>query len=125
MRTEGFYREMDGTEELPSIHDAVGRLEVDDKEALVQYLRDGRGVIVAPTWVVDVLDPEGEAKAGGLGFLTDGEWIWPQALSYYVDRYDVSVSEAFIGHARSNGWAVPELSVDRLTEIADQFVTVE
>ena len=124
MRIEGFYREMDGTDELPSIHDAVGRLEVDDKDALVEYLRDGRGVIVAPTWVADVLDPEGEAKAGGLGFLTDGEWIWPQALSYYVDRYDLAVSNDFIAHARSNGWAVPEQGVERLTAIADDLVTL-
>ena len=125
MRIEGFYREMDGTEDLPSIHDAVGRLEVDDKPALVRYLTEGRGVVLAPTWVPDVLDPDGNARAGGLGFLTDGQWIWPQALSYYVDRYDVAISEEFIAHARSNEWTVPEISVDRLTQIADDFITFE
>lgn len=121
MQYMGFYREMEiASDEYPSIHDAVGGLEVDDKQTLMDYLEGGRVIVVAAGWVGDVIDPTID-KASGSGFVTDGEWIWPIELSYYVRTYDVAVPKEFIQHARANGWQVPELTVDELTEVAAGF----
>jgi hypothetical protein len=39
--------------------------------------------------------------------LSDGEWVWPQALAHYVQRHWVYLPEEFVDTMRSNDWRVP------------------
>src|SRR5690606_33377920 len=76
MRRAGFYREMQiAGDEHPSLREAIGTLSEDaEKDRIVRYLADGRGVVMAPAMVGDALDPDRPAVAE-LGLLTDGEWL--------------------------------------------------
>jgi hypothetical protein len=48
--------------------------------------------------------------------LTDGAWVWPEALAHYVDRHAVTLPEQFVTHAISSGWG--ELGLDKMTRAA-------
>ncbi len=49
--------------------------------------------------VCDVLD-ESKGVIGSLEILTDGEWIWPSDLSYYLQNYHIKLDERFIDHIK-------------------------
>ena len=40
--------------------------------------------------------------------ITDGTWIWPADLVYYVENYDLQLDEEFIKHMAKQSWSVPE-----------------
>lgn len=126
MRRAGFYREMQiAGDEHPSLREAIGTLSEDaEKDRIVRYLADGRGVVMAPAMVGDALDPDRPAVAE-LGLLTDGEWLWPAELEYYVARYDVGVPDLFVEHMAANGWTVPSLTGEELNRIADEVAPAD
>ncbi|HKI35649.1 MAG TPA: hypothetical protein VKA46_27585 [Gemmataceae bacterium] len=45
--------------------------------------------------------------------MTDGVWLWPAGLIYFIEKYNVRVPQAFIDHAKANGWRVDRESVAR------------
>lgn len=45
---------------------------------------------------------------------TDGAYVWPSDLLYYVRRYHVQLPRSFVVHARRNGWRVPEVDLASL-----------
>lgn len=120
MKRVGFFREMAiAGDEHPSLREAVGQPAGEAKQQIVDYLAAGCGVVMAPTMVGDALDPRREAVAG-LGLLTDGEWLWPAELEYYVAEYDVGLPADFTEHMADNGWTVPTLDIAELTRIAEE-----
>ncbi len=38
--------------------------------------------------------------------LTDGVWLWPSVLAYYVAEYHVLVNPEFHDHAKANHWII-------------------
>jgi hypothetical protein len=49
--------------------------------------------------------------------LTDGAWIWPQALEHYLVRHQVCLPDSFIETMRGNNWIVPsEATIRKITE---------
>ncbi|MFF0463783.1 hypothetical protein [Streptomyces mexicanus] len=80
---------------------------------LVQYLRAGTTLVATPSVVPDVLSETG-ALIGGLHLLTDGHWLWYSDLAHHVWRYHVELDPAFIEHARSNNWTVPQVGDQHL-----------
>ena len=78
-----------------------------EKDQIVRYLEEGRLYIACPGTAVDVLTTD-EKPIGSPNILTDGEWIWPQDLAYYVARYDISVPERMMESMRRNKWTVPD-----------------
>jgi hypothetical protein len=43
----------------------------------------------------------------GTDDFTDGQWVWPQALSLYVLRYSVRLPDEFLASARSGDYRIP------------------
>lgn len=41
---------------------------------------------------------------------TDGNWIWPEYLVYFIEKYNISLPKEFMDHAQSNNGQVPELT---------------
>jgi hypothetical protein len=110
----GFYGEC-GHLGGESIAEAVGGCPIAYRDMVANYLDTGNTFIVAAGWVDDVLDRK-NLRVGGLAVLTDGQWLWPAVLGYYVRTYGVSVPAEFLAHVVS-GATVPELSIDDLIEI--------
>jgi hypothetical protein len=132
---------------LPSMASLVSESPSADEPKLLRYLQCGvfgcffpdPGLghdVLAPGKKVDrelpreALDadepdagPAPPTAVGVSGVFTDGVWLWPGVLAYYVAKYHVRVDPEFIDHARARNWTVPagdvrleELSFDAFTE---------
>ncbi len=104
---QGYYKEMphaDSTD--PSITDSIGK-KVDHKDEICQYLQ--KGIVLAACGQVskDVIHPE-KGAAGTPDDMTDGKWIWPGDLAYYVQNYDLQLNQEFIDYMNAHSWTVPE-----------------
>ncbi|MFJ3791485.1 hypothetical protein [Kitasatospora sp. NPDC090091] len=110
----GGFRELKyGSPDGPSIRTAVRAAAPEHEGDLVRYLRAGTALVLMPAAVPDVLSETG-AFIGGLHLLTDGHWLWYSDLAHYVGRYHVELDPAFVEHARSNNWTVPQVSDEHL-----------
>ena len=105
---------------LPSIRDLIGGAPNEQEQQLIQYLLQGVicGVYFDTGLLYDVLQPgrkieDLETQANGL--LTDGDWIWPAALVYYLREYHVPLDTDFVKHARDNEWKIDSSRIDPKT----------
>ncbi|GAA4882936.1 hypothetical protein [Saccharopolyspora cebuensis] len=77
-------------------------------EQLLAYLESAPIVLAARSFDTDRLDPAGEA-AVPLTFHTDGSWIWPGAVGYYLRRHGVAPEDELVEHIRRSGFRLPEV----------------
>jgi hypothetical protein len=117
----GFFREMyHGDTTGPSLEVARQREPIPEEEALATYLDSGhlfrRAVPLSVTHAF--MDPpagdstydrlaDDSIDIGPPHLLTDGVYVWPADLPYYLRTYHVRLPRAFIVHAKRNGWHVP------------------
>jgi len=116
----GFFRELDhGDGSDFSLEERRAATVGPDEEALASYLESGHVYRTVDQVARDMLvdDPD-EAPLGPLRLLTDGTYVWPSDLPYYVRRYHVRLPPAFAIHARSAGFRVPDtVDLGRLSMI--------
>jgi hypothetical protein len=53
---------------------------------------------------------------------TDGEWIWPTDLIYYVEEYHAELPAEFVARMASFGWSCPQLSHNEQCRVAEWWV---
>lgn len=88
----------------PNLKELISDEPQDSEEKIVEYLECGKpfigcpGLIFDPFSLVDI--------AGSQSLLTDEIWIWPAALSYFVNKYHVRLPAEFTAHMEKNGWKV-------------------
>lgn len=112
LKTVGYFREMShGRSSDPSIYDYIDKGNYDDIDSICGYLDKGVAIIVSPSIVTDVID-ETKGIAGNSSAYTDGCWVWPGDLSYYVRGYGLKLPEAFIESIARNNWVNPVQNVD-------------
>jgi hypothetical protein len=119
----GLFRErFGGDASLPSIHDAVRSSPHPDVERIVAYLEQGirDEVLFCGCYITDILAPA-KSFCVAPGPVTDGVWIWPPDLAYYVRHYHVSLPGEFVAHMRRNGWTLPALSDAQRSELAEKL----
>jgi len=95
----------------PSLASARGKRTADNKQQVVDYLRSAITFIVSPGRDDDVFDPS--KSAGSSSIATDGVYVWPRTLAYYVEKYDVELPPDFEAHMARNGWK-PPANIERL-----------
>ncbi|MGI5229465.1 hypothetical protein [Actinoallomurus sp. CA-142502] len=95
-------RAFDGAhpEDGPFFHPDHERLNGPDGERVLSYLRAGELVLNTPGAMDDVLDTE-RPGAVPLGFRSDGSWVWPDSLAYYLKRYRLAPEGELVAHALS------------------------
>ena len=130
---------------LPSIRSLVSEHPHPEEAAVLRYLQQGvfgcfypdPGLardVVEPGMPVDSRlpgdalgvsdsDPSTRVEVGGV--LTDGVWLWPGVLGYYVVKYHVMVDPAFVEHARAMGWTIRESDVRLETLSFDAFAKLD
>ena len=65
------------------------------KDIILDYLLR-RGIAIATNMqVVKSLEKNDNTILGGVVYFTDGIWIWPNYLSYYLRNFDIEISLAF------------------------------
>ena len=80
------------------------------------YLAEGHPLLASPGVVRDQLrdDPD-ETPIGSTTILTDGVYMWQDALSYYLREYAVALRDDVVEHMKKHGWSVKQnLDVGRL-----------
>lgn len=103
----GFFRELPyGNPEGLSINSSFLELPLDKKTKIVSYLRSGAACVVSPGLSRDVISVERNI-IGSLSMLTDGVFLWPSDLAYYIEQYSVSIPQEFLQHMECNAWIVP------------------
>ncbi len=88
---------------LDSLRCNVGHPREDE---IVQYLNSGVDAGVAMIVEHDYLQ-EPPVALGEATLKTDGEWVWPASLTYYVREYHISLPQDFVEKMQINGWSVP------------------
>jgi hypothetical protein len=82
---------------------------------LLAFLGAGALILSTVEREADRLDP-GRGYVVPIGFRTDGEWVWSQAIAYYLDAHGVAPEKSFYHHIRTCRYtsAVPdEAAVER------------
>ncbi|GAA3635140.1 hypothetical protein GCM10022223_61920 [Kineosporia mesophila] len=118
----GFFRELPhGDPNGESLREAVERDTDQDTAKLLRYL-EGNVVLAATAALVDdVLDHTARAVAP-LELVTDGAWVWPRDLAYYVEKYDAAVPATFILHLELRNWVQPHLGENELQQVEEAFL---
>ena len=106
LKTVGYYKEMpQGRETDPSIYDYIYNKSLENTNKICRYLEQGVTFIVSPGMVEDVICP-GNGTIGSSNACTDGIWLWPETLPYYVRKYALKLPDAFIETMETNNWKI-------------------
>ncbi|REE96570.1 TNT domain-containing protein [Thermomonospora umbrina] len=79
-----------------------------DTDPLLGYLNGAPIVLAARGFDRDVIDPAGPSNVP-MTFHTDGAWIWPGAVAYYLRVHGVPPEPELVEHIRSRHFQVPEV----------------
>lgn len=118
LRRQGFYKEMPhGDESDPSIYEFIDKNEKSEIDNICKYLKGGRVLVSCGGITQDVINPQ-NGSAGCPDMLTDGIWLWPGDLAYYVKQYYLKLDDEFIQTMRDNHWYIKD-------DIDIDFVNIE
>jgi hypothetical protein len=114
MKEAGFYRSAE------DVTAAASTAAYPWEPMVVRYLEQGMTVLVSPHWVDDLVNPK-LRRICQYSTLTDGTWIWPSDLAYYVRTYHVVLPDEFLEHMAARDWVVPEIGDAELDAICEQL----
>lgn len=101
----GFYFELPVEEKIHTIKSLMREDRTADVR-VVNYLESGVFCGAIPLIEEDPLVDPAEI-VGPIQILTDGLWVWPNSLAYYVKRYHLQLPKEFVAHVELNGWQPP------------------
>ncbi|XVQ10060.1 hypothetical protein ACQP1W_47360 [Spirillospora sp. CA-255316] len=87
----------------------------EDRDAVVRYLQQAPIVLAARSFDTDLMDPQ-RASNVPLTYHTDGTWIWPGAVGYYLKKHGLPPEPDLVAHIRAAGFRLPEVSEDSRKE---------
>ena len=82
------------------------------KLQILDYLN--QGVLFATTMqVVSSLEANDKTIIGGIAYYTDGKWIWPNYLVYYLTKYDIEIPKYFVDSTKEIGNINNKIDVEK------------
>jgi hypothetical protein len=72
-----------------------------DKEKILNYLQNGIPVAVTMQ-LANSLIKDDFSIIGGIIYLTDGYWIWPNYINYYFDKVSIELPLNFVNFILNN-----------------------
>lgn len=113
LQRAGFFRELrHGHPDGPSLHELIGAGSAEDGR-VGTYLRQGNVLGATAQQVDDCLDPA-NTNITELKLMTDGTWLWPSDLVYYVETYSAAVPVELLRHITMNKGGPRSLSTQEL-----------
>lgn len=94
-----------------------------ERDQLIDYLEQAPVVLAAHSFDTDQLDPDGSASVP-LTFHTDGSWIWPGAVGYYLRTHGVPPEAELVTHIRQQGFEPPRID-EHVREAAVSAITAD
>jgi nicrotizing toxin Mtb-like protein len=92
-------------------------LDVEEQDRLLEYLQHAPLVVPERGYDIDRLAATPEA-AVPVAFHSDGQWIWPAAVNFYLHKYGVSPEPDLVEHVRAVGFALPPIDEPTLQAAA-------
>ncbi|WP_394360576.1 glycohydrolase toxin TNT-related protein [Amycolatopsis sp. SB7-3] len=92
-------------------------LEIEEQDRLLEYLDHAPLVVTERGYDIDRLAQTPEATVP-VAFHSDGQWIWPAAVNFYLREYGVSPELDLIDHVRQNDFTLPEVDAPTLQAAA-------
>lgn len=80
-----------------------------ERDLLLSYLDRAPVAVVGRGFDADVLNPDAPSVVP-VAFQTDGLWIWPAAVGYYLRAYGVPPEPELVERARSLDFVLPEVT---------------
>jgi len=107
LKRQGYYKEMPHGEETdPSIKDFINK-KIEYKDKICEYLNSGYVLAACGMVVNDVICPE-KGMIGTPDDITDGKWMWPADLEYYVKNYNLKLEDEFVKYMIERSWHIPK-----------------
>lgn len=110
-----------GTIRDPSMREFMAAGAWDGEADVLAYLRSGH-ILGHPMSanLPDWFDPANRANPlidgkplGGVTPMTDGVWVWPAGLIYFVEKYHVLLPHDFLHRAAKYDWLIDKLAVEQ------------
>jgi hypothetical protein len=101
----------------------INRPQVNPAElaALTAYLTKAPVALATTKTGEDEMSP-GAGLVVPRAYHTDGEWIWPAAVGYYLHRYQLSPQTELVEHIRARGFQLAAVAEDRRQAAAAQML---
>ncbi len=80
----------------------ISDVPMPNKKQIIDYLKRGKAIAAAAGRARDMFTDE--PIKGELLCLSDGEFEWRSDVIYYVDRYNLQLSEEFVKHVVNMKW---------------------
>ncbi|WP_447008588.1 glycohydrolase toxin TNT-related protein [Saccharothrix isguenensis] len=80
-----------------------------DRDLLLSYLDRAPVAVIGRGFDADVLNPDAPALVP-VAFQTDGHWIWPAAVGYYLRTYGVPPEPELVERAKAQDFVLPEVT---------------
>ncbi len=92
-----------------------------NKKEILNYLKKGES-IGSRMEIIRSLYPNDSEIIGGVIYLTDGVYVWPNYLIYYFEKYNIEIEEDFIKRINNR----PEIKLNRneIREVLLEFKTI-
>jgi hypothetical protein len=101
-----FARDLAEAQRLPSLRDYIGPEGQENEDKIASYLESAASYSGVGKIVGDLLDPNAPAVLFP-GRRTDGLYVWPAELAYYVRKYHVRVPRELADRMASLNWRPP------------------
>ncbi|PRX46540.1 hypothetical protein B0I33_107117 [Prauserella shujinwangii] len=98
-----------------------GPLHPAERDRVLGYLEGAPVVLAARGFGDDVFDPDRPASVP-LTFRTDGTWVWPGAVAYYLREHELAPDPDLLSHIRALDFRLPEVD-EPIRELAVATVT--
>ncbi|MEV0058178.1 hypothetical protein AB0H34_47820 [Saccharopolyspora shandongensis] len=79
-----------------------------ERGQILDYLRAGAALMITTATLDDVVDPSRGAVVP-MSLRTDGTWIWPDTIAYYLEHHHLAPDPDLLAHIRDAGLLPPEL----------------
>ena len=121
LKSVGHFKEMShGSWSSLSIREYIYKESYENIDKICSYLESGIAIIVSPELTEDVL-AVGKCTGCTSSEYTDGTWVWPGDLAYYVRNYNLALPAEFKEHMKKNDWTIPviEKTLDNESLVID------
>ena len=100
----------DGATTDPTVGPDAPPLDEYERATVLAYLAGGTPLLITAELSTDMIDPS-HPMVVPTNVRTDGEWVWRDSVSYYLDRYRLNPEVPFLAHVRYRRHVSAELDV--------------
>ncbi|MDC8098673.1 hypothetical protein [Chryseobacterium rhizosphaerae] len=121
MKYIGFIKEYNKVTESFSLSEYKSKQNYtnEEKANIVHYLKKGDIIL---TWMGVFLDLDNNNFIGPQIYYTDGEWVWPSYLIYYLEKeIFFDLKEEFTNYLKEKKYKLNIISKEKLREMEYDF----